>query len=83
VFDEDLGFFLKYPSERERSQTAQRFIRDQGSWRKYLSPVRGVRMRRGLRRVYPDPGEYDRDAFPRVRGVHSHLYRRLSRNRGA
>jgi hypothetical protein len=70
VFDEDLGYYVKYPSERERSRVAQHFIRDQESWKRYLSPVRGARLRRQLRLDYPKPGEFERNPFPRFRDLH-------------
>lgn len=82
VFNENLGYFVKYPTELERSQVAQRFISDQGSWKKYLSPVRGVSARRRLRKAYRQlrdetgaaPRHYER-AFPRIRGMHRRAYR--------
>jgi hypothetical protein len=77
VFDEELGYFVKYPSERERSLVVQHFIRDQESWRRYLAPIRGARFRRQVRLDYPKPGEYDRDAFPRFRGLPQRAFRSL------
>jgi hypothetical protein len=75
VFDEKLGYYVKYPSERERSLVVQHFIRDQESWERYLAPIRGARFRRQLRLDYPKPGEFDRNAFPRFRGIHKRAYR--------
>jgi hypothetical protein len=64
VFDEELGCYVKYPAEKERSEIAARFISDQGSWRQYLSPVRGALRRRKLRTAYQERGLYER-AFSR------------------
>jgi hypothetical protein len=62
-FDEQLGFYVKYPSERERSEITGRFILGRDSWRSYLSPIRGARARRQLRSAYRDRGLYERP-FP-------------------
>jgi hypothetical protein len=75
VLDEELGYYVKYQSERERSRVAEHFIRDQESWKRYLAPIRGARFRRQVRLDYPKPGEFDRDAFPRFRGIHQRAYR--------
>jgi hypothetical protein len=64
VFDEELGCYVKYPAEKERSEITARFIRDQDSWRRYLSPVRGALRRRQMRRAYRERGLYER-AFAR------------------
>jgi hypothetical protein len=82
-FDEGLGYYVKYPEERERSRITQGFIRGQGSWKKHLSPIRGARMRRQLTKAFRERGfderlaearEYER-AFPRPRGMHVRFYR--------
>jgi len=62
-FDEELGFYVKYPTERERSEIAQKFIGDRASWRRYLAPVRGLPFRVRLRRAYRRRGLYERP-FP-------------------
>jgi predicted SAM-dependent methyltransferase len=74
-FDDERGYFVKYPSERERSEATQRFIRDQEAWAQYLSPIRGLPMRRRLRKAYPKRGRWEQRAFPRVRGLHLRAYR--------
>jgi len=63
VFDERLGSYVKYPSERERSEITRRFVRDAESWRSYLAPLRGAMTRRRLRRAYRERGLYERP-FP-------------------
>jgi hypothetical protein len=60
VYDGRLGFNVKYPTERERSEIARRFIRDQDSWRKHLGPIRGAAARRKLRSAYRERGLYER-----------------------
>ena len=64
VLDTERGYYVKYPTELERSRIAQRFVSDADSWRRYLSPVRGVRSRWALRRAYRRDGLHER-AFPR------------------
>jgi hypothetical protein len=63
VFDEELGCYVKYPAERESSQISQSFVRDQGSWRRYLAPIRGALARRRLRKIYRERGLSERP-FP-------------------
>jgi hypothetical protein len=63
VFDEQLGFNVKYPPERERSEITSRFISGRDSWRRYLAPVRGAPARLRLRRAYRDRGLHERP-FP-------------------
>jgi hypothetical protein len=74
VFDRRLGFYVKYPAERERSEISQSFVRGQESWRHYLAPLRGAPARLRLRRAYRDRGLYERP-FP-LREVHLRAYRR-------
>jgi hypothetical protein len=62
-FDKELGGYIKYPTELERSQIAQRFVPDLESWARYLAPFRGARLRRELRAAYRERGLYER-AFP-------------------
>lgn len=52
VYDEGLGVWVKYPSERRRSQIAQHVVNDQQSWDRYLHPLRGVPARVLLRLRY-------------------------------
>jgi hypothetical protein len=59
-FDEQLGLYVKYPTERERSQISQGFITDQDSWGRYLAPIRGAAARRRLKRAYRERGLYER-----------------------
>jgi hypothetical protein len=59
-FDRELGYCIKYPPERERSEIARRFVSDDDSWRRYLAPVRGARQRRRLRNEYRAGGLYAR-----------------------
>jgi hypothetical protein len=63
VFDEELGYYVKYPAERELSQITQALVRDQESWRAYLAPVRGALKRHRLRTAYRERGLYERP-FP-------------------
>ena len=62
-FDKELGGYIKYPTELERSRIAQRFVPDRESWARYLAPLRGARLRRELRAAYRERGLYER-AFP-------------------
>ncbi|MGZ5321383.1 MAG: hypothetical protein ACXWFN_07985 [Solirubrobacterales bacterium] len=64
VFDENEGYYVKYPTERQASEIAQRYVGDQDSWQRYLSPLRGVARRRSLRNAYREHGLYQR-AFSR------------------
>jgi hypothetical protein len=77
VFDEDRGFYIKYPTELERARIAQRFVHDQESWARYLAPMRGARMRRELRGAYRERDLYERP-FP-LSEVHVRTARRLDR----
>src|SRR3954451_6337229 len=63
VFDEERGYYVKYPTELERSRIAQRFVSDQESWGRYLAPIRGARLRRELRAAYRERDLYERP-FP-------------------
>jgi hypothetical protein len=63
TFDDELGAFVKYPLERQRSQIARRFIPDGDAWDRYLAPVRGSVVRWRLRRAYRRRELYDRP-FP-------------------
>ena len=75
ILDEARGYYVKYPTELERSRIAQRFISDESSWEDYLAPVRGARMRRELRAAYRE-----RDLFERpftFRQVHARVAREL------
>ena len=76
-FDQERGFYIKYPTELDRSRIAQRFVFDQGSWRRYLAPVRGWRRRRGLRAAYREQDLFERP-FP-FSQVHIRARRRLRR----
>jgi hypothetical protein len=60
TFDEERGYYVKYPTELERSRIAQRFVSDQGSWERYLAPARGALSRRALRAAYRERGLYER-----------------------
>ncbi|MGZ8659688.1 MAG: hypothetical protein ACXWYR_08685 [Solirubrobacterales bacterium] len=64
TFDEERGYYVKYPTERIRSELALRHIGDQDSWRVYLAPLRGALRRIRLRRAYRRHGLYER-AFTR------------------
>jgi hypothetical protein len=64
VFDEQLGYYVKYPTEKERSDIAARFVTDERSWRRYLSPVRGARRRRRLEQAYRECGLHERAFAP-------------------
>ena len=63
VLDDERGFYVKYPSERERSEITRGFIRGRDSWRRYLAPARGAAARLRLRRAYRERGLYERP-FP-------------------
>jgi len=77
-FDEELGAYIKYPTELERSRIAQRFVSDQQSWHRYLAPIRGARLRRELRDAYRERDLYERP-FP-LREAHLRGARRLRRS---
>ena len=62
-FDDRLGFYVKYPAERERSEITRGLVSDRDSWGSYLAPVRGAPARRRLRRSYRERGLYERP-FP-------------------
>lgn len=76
-FDEELGGYIKYPTELERSRIAQRYIQDEESWGRYLSAIRGARLRRELRAAYRERDLYERP-FP-LREAHLRAARRLRR----
>ena len=63
-YAEDLGCFVKYPTERARSGIASQFIRDGSSWDTYLAPVRGLPKRRRMRRALEESGLRERATFP-------------------
>ena len=48
-FDDELGFFVKYPSEQQRAYASAPFVKDQQSWERFLSPVRGLTSRLRVR----------------------------------
>jgi hypothetical protein len=75
VFDEELGAYIKYPTELERSRIAQRFVSGQESWARYLAPLRGARLRWQLRAAYRERGLYERPFPPSA--VHLRIGRRL------
>ena len=79
VFDEELGAYIKYPTELERSRIAQRFVSGQESWARYLAPLRGARLRRQLRVAYRERGLYERPFPPSA--VHLRVGRRLRHSR--
>jgi hypothetical protein len=60
VLDDDGGYYVKYPTELERSQIARRYLSDQRSWGRYLAPVRGARMRRELSAAYRERDTHER-----------------------
>jgi hypothetical protein len=60
VLDEERGFYVKYPTELERSRIAQQFVSDQRSWGEYLAPVRGAMRRRRLTEAYRERDLYER-----------------------
>jgi FkbM family methyltransferase len=64
IFDEGEGYFIKYPTEKKRSDIAAEFVNDEESWRAYLAPLRGAGKRRRLKRAYREQNLYER-AFPR------------------
>jgi hypothetical protein len=73
--DEERGFYVKYPAERERSRIARGFVHDQRSWERYLSPIRGARRRSKLRAAYRKRGLFERP-FP-LRELPKRTARRL------
>jgi hypothetical protein len=75
-FDEELGAYIKYPTELERSRIAQRFVFDQESWQRYLAPIGGARLRRELAAAYRERGLYERPF--RRREAHARAARRVS-----
>jgi hypothetical protein len=81
VFDERLGYYVKYPSEKERCEISARFITDPASWRRYLAPIRGLRRRRALLEAYRDRGLLERrfaeepDLLPLTRRARTELRR--------
>jgi hypothetical protein len=74
-FDEELGGYIKYRTELERSRIAQRYIHDEESWRRYLSAIRGARLRRELKAAYRERDLYERP-FP-LREAHRRAGRSL------
>lgn len=44
-FDDELGVFVKYPSERRRAMASAPLLQDQESWGRFRSPVRGLASR--------------------------------------
>jgi hypothetical protein len=75
-YDEDLGGYIKYPTELERSRIAQRFVSDQESWERLLAPIRGATLRRELRAAYRERGLLERP-FP-LRDAHRRMARSLT-----
>jgi hypothetical protein len=75
VFDDELGFYVKYPNERERSRVARRFIHNEEGWERFLSPIRGARMRRALRAAYLERGLHERPFV--LRDIHPGVADRL------
>lgn len=75
VFDEEYGYYVKYPTELERSRIAQRFVCDQKSWGRHLAPIRGAPLRRELRAAYRERDLYERP-FP-LREAHVRAARRV------
>jgi hypothetical protein len=73
--DEELGAYIKYPTELARSRIAQRYITDQESWGRFLAPIRGAPLRRRLRAEYRERGLLERP-FP-LREAHKRAARRL------
>jgi hypothetical protein len=61
VFHEGLGYYVKYPTELERSEIARRLLPEARPWGRYLSPVRGLPLRLRVRRAYRERGLYERD----------------------
>lgn len=76
-FDQERAFYVKYPTELERSRIAQRFVSDQQSWGRYLAPFRGLGRRRELRAAYRERDLHERP-FP-LSQVHLRARRRLRR----
>jgi hypothetical protein len=79
VLDEEHGYYVKYPTELERSRIAQRFLSGQESWAGYLAPLRGARSRRQLRAAYRERGLWERPFPPRE--LHIRMARRLRHSR--
>ena len=63
-YAEDLGCFVKYPTERSRSQIAVRLLGEGCSWSEYLAPLRGLRKRRRMQRALEEAGLRERAVFP-------------------
>lgn len=61
VFDEELGYYVKYPTERRRSEIARELLYEDGTWQRYQSPLRGLPARRRLRRAYREQDLYERN----------------------
>jgi hypothetical protein len=76
-FDQERGFYVKYPTELVRSRIAQRFVFDQRSWGRYLAAVRGWGLRHELRAAYRDRDLHERP-FP-FSQAHMRAGRRLRR----
>jgi hypothetical protein len=76
-FDEERGFYVKYPTELKRSRIARRFVPDQDSWGRYLASVRGAGRRRELGAAYRE-GDLHERPFP-LSQVHIRAGRRLRR----
>jgi hypothetical protein len=79
VYDETLGYYVKYPDEKQRSEIAARFISDEDSWRRYLARIRGLPRRRALLEAYRERGLFERrfaeepDLMPLPRRVREEL----------
>ncbi len=72
-FDAEHGLYVKYPAERDRSEIARRYVRDEASWERYLAPARGAPLRYALRKAYRDRGLYERNLRrrdPLLRATH-------------
>lgn len=75
VFDDERGYYVKYPTELERSRIARRFLSDRESWDRYLAPIRGASMRRALRAAYRERDLHERPFA--ARNAHRRVARRL------
>jgi hypothetical protein len=67
-YDPELGYYVKYPTERTRSEIALELLPDEHARRAYHAPLRGLPLRRRLRRAYRERGLDDR-SFTRREGA--------------
>lgn len=66
TFDEQKGYYIKYPRELQRSNIAAEHIRVARDWSCYLRGLNGARRRYRLRRAYDVVADFSDERMPRI-----------------